>query len=120
LVLNGSSAAGPDAFVFINDFEINNCMGNAVVLNYGSQFWANQLWCSNQTIANDVAPYCAISVGANYTGWMVIDNSTFQHYSASAITIQGGQSYWITKLFFLRMLRSYPQFLLRHLPFELQ
>ena len=94
LVLNGSS--GSDAFVFINDFEINNCMGSAVVLNYGSQFWANQLWCSNQTIANSAGAYSGISVGSGYTGWMVIDNSTFQHYSATGITIQGGQSYWIT------------------------
>jgi len=89
-------SSGSDAFVFINDLEINNCMGNAVVLNYGSQFWANQLWCSNQTIANTAGSYCGISVGTGFTGWMVIDNSTFQHYSATGISIQGGQSYWIT------------------------
>ena len=94
LVLNGSS--GTDAFVFINDFEVNNCMGDAVVLNYGSQFWANQLWCSNQTIANSAGAYCGINVGSGYTGWMVVDNSTFQHYAGSGITIQGGRSYWIT------------------------
>ena len=94
LVLNGSS--GTDAFVFINDFEINNCMGDAVVLGYGSQFWANQLWCSNQTIANSAGAYYGIHVSSSYTGWMVIDNSTFQHYSGSAIAILGGRSYWIT------------------------
>jgi hypothetical protein len=27
---------------------------------------------------------------------MVIDNSTFQHYAGTGITILGGQSYWIT------------------------
>ena len=94
LVLNGSS--GSAAFVFINDLEINNCMGDAVVLNFGSEFWANQLWCSNQTIANSAGAYNGISVGPNFTGWMVIDNSTFQHYSGTGITIQGGRSYWIT------------------------
>jgi hypothetical protein len=31
---------------------------------------------------------------------MVIDNSTFQHYSGTGITIQGGQSYWITNTSF--------------------
>jgi hypothetical protein len=98
LVLNGSS--GQDAFVFINDLEINNCMGDAVDLNYGSQFWANQLWCSNQAIANSAGAYSGINVGSGYTGWMVVDNSTFQHYSASGITIQGGQSYWITNTSF--------------------
>ena len=94
LVLNGSS--GGDAFVFINDFEINNTAGDAVVLDYGSQFWANQLWCSNQGIANSAGAYNGITVGSGYTGWMVIDNSTFQHYSGTGITIGGGQSYWIT------------------------
>ncbi|HET9896482.1 MAG TPA: glycosyl hydrolase family 28-related protein [Streptosporangiaceae bacterium] len=94
LVLNGST--GTDAFVFINDLEINNCMGHAVVLDYGSQFWANQLWCSNQTVANTAGAYNGINVGSGYTGWMVIDNSTFQHYSGTGITIQGGKSYWIT------------------------
>ena len=95
LVVNGSSSSSP-GFVFINDFEINNCRGHAVVLNYGSQFWANQLWCSNQSVANSAGEYCGISVGSTFTGWMVIDNSTFQHYSGTGITIQGGQSYWIT------------------------
>jgi Pectate lyase superfamily protein len=94
LVLNGSS--GGDAFVFINDFEINNSVGDAVVLDYGSQFWANQLWCSNQGISNSAGAYNGITVGSGYTGWMVIDNSTFQHYSGTGITIGGGQSYWIT------------------------
>ena len=98
LILNGSS--GSDAFVFINDLEINNCMGDAVDLNYGSQFWANQLWCSNQAIANSAGAYSGINVGSGYTGWMVVDNSTFQHYSASGITIQGGRSYWITNTSF--------------------
>lgn len=93
LVLDGT---GSDAFVFINDFEINNCMGDAVVLNTGSEFWASQLWCSNQTIDNIKGPYCGINVGPAYQGWVVIDNSTFQHYSGSGITIRGGQSYWIT------------------------
>jgi hypothetical protein len=66
LVLNGSS--GSAAFVFINDFEINNCMGDAVVLDYGSEFWANQLWCSNQTIANSAGAYNGITVDPNFAG----------------------------------------------------
>ena len=99
LVLNGSSGNGA-TFVFINDLEVNNCMGDAVVLNYGAQFWANQLWCSNQAVANSAGAYDGISVGSGYTGWMVIDNSTFQHYSGTGIAIQGGRSYWITNTSF--------------------
>jgi Pectate lyase superfamily protein len=93
LILNGT---GSDAFVFINDLEINNTVGDAVVLDTGSQFWANQLWCSNQGVANTSGAYNGITVGSGFTGWMVIDNSTFQHYSGTGITILGGKSYWIT------------------------
>jgi hypothetical protein len=98
LVLNGSG--GGDAFVFINDLEINNTAGDAVVLDFGSQFWANQLWCSNQDVLNSAGACNGITVGSGYKGWMVIDNSTFQHYSATGITIGGGQSYWITNTSF--------------------
>ena len=98
LVLSGSSVN--DAFVFINDLEINNCLGDAVVLDAGSQFWANQLWCSNQLVPNSDGAYNGITVGSGYKGWMVIDNSTFQHFSGTGITIGGGQSYWITNTSF--------------------
>lgn len=92
LVLQGGS---PDSFLFVHDFEVNNCHGHAVVLATGAQAWLEQLWCSNQSIANNEAAYDGVHIASTYGGWAVIADSTIQHYSGNGISIGGGQSYWI-------------------------
>jgi len=95
LVLLSGTGATP-GFVYVHDFEVNNCHGDAVDLNTGAECWFEQLWCSNQSISNSEAAYHGVNVGSSFDGWVVFDNCVFQHYSGHGIWIQGGRSYWIT------------------------
>lgn len=106
LVMGGGTGANP-AFVFLNDFEINNCFGDGVSLQTGSEVWANQLWCSLQSVAYTAGAYSGINAGTAFYGWLNVDNSVFQHCPASGITINGNtasgatnSSYWISNTSF--------------------
>lgn len=96
---HGIYASGPGShpsFFFLNDFEVNNCHGNGVHLETGSQFWANQLWCSNQPIDDAEGAYCGIYAGPGYTGWLSVSQSVIQHFAGSGVSVLGGQSFWLS------------------------
>lgn len=93
--LIASGTGSHPSFFFLHDVEVNNTAGHGIYLETGSQFWGNQLWLSDQTVPYPSGVYHGIYFGSGYTGWAVIDNSTFQHWPGHGVFIDGGQSYWI-------------------------
>jgi hypothetical protein len=99
LIVTGSSGNVP-AFVFIDDFEVNNPVVAGVEFDWGSQVWAEQLWISFSAVPMSTAVRQAVNVGPDFTGWMYLHDCVFQYVSGHGVWLQGGQGYVISNCSF--------------------
>jgi Pectate lyase superfamily protein/Right handed beta helix region len=92
---NGGTSSQP-AFIFANDFEVNNPAIGGIRLSTGSQFWGEQCWLSDQGQKNAGAVRHGIEIDPAYNGFFYLHDSVLQHWSGHGVWIQGGTGYCIS------------------------
>jgi len=92
---NGANTHEP-AFIFVNDFEINNPAIGGIRLSTGSQFWGEQCWLSDQPLSNSAAVRHGIEIDPAYNGFFYLHDSVLQHWSGHGVWIKGGSGYSIS------------------------
>jgi hypothetical protein len=81
-------------FVFINDFEVNNCAVEGMGFVNGAQVFANQLWLTNND-GTEVTPVHGVNFYSTFTGGVYINNINVGAFGGHGVWIQGGTGYTI-------------------------
>jgi hypothetical protein len=94
-----SGGSDVPAFVFLNDFEVNNPAVSGLQFDYGSQVWMEQYWATGTAESSDTVRH-GIVVGPDFTGYLYMHNSSFGGMSGYGMWIQGGSGYVISNCSF--------------------
>jgi len=92
----GGSTLNEPAFIFINDFEVNNPAAGGIFLDSGGEFWGEQCWISDQGQSAGGAVRHGIVCTSNYQGTFYLHDSALQDWSGHGIWLEGGTGFSIT------------------------
>jgi polygalacturonase len=99
IMTQASGTTDVPAFVFINDFEVNNPAVSGLELDYGSQAWIEQYWATGTAESPSTVRH-GLVVGPDFAGFLYLHDSSFGGMSGYGMWIQGGYGYVISNCSF--------------------
>lgn len=80
------------AFIYINNFQVNNPRAGGMYLQSGSQVWVDYGWLSMQATPSTDLTY-GVYCDTSFEGWFYMTNSVIQQASGHGMLLKGGQGY---------------------------
>lgn len=80
------------AFIYINNFQVNNPSVGGMYFQAGSQVWADYAWISMAGTPKGDLTY-GVYCDAGFQGWFYMNNSVIQSPSGHGMWLKGGQGF---------------------------